>query len=139
MPAFVDGQPPLPGVDILRPLYFIAGVALVLIGIIGIFVPLLPTTGPLILAAWCFARSSKRAEAWLLNHRYFGPPIMAWRQNGAIARRHKLMAIGGMSLGLVLFWIGAHPALWLGLLVAAGLLACAVFVWTRPEPGSSAD
>lgn len=119
---------------ILRPLYFIAGVLLVVIGIIGIFVPLLPTTGPLILAAWCFARSSKRAEAWLLSNRQFGPAIIAWRQNGAIARKHKLMAVGGMALGLVLFWIGAHPEWWLGLLVAAALLACAAFVWTRPEP-----
>ena len=124
----------LPGADIFRPLYFIAGVAFVLIGIVGIFVPLLPTTGPLILAAWCFSKSSRRAEAWLLNHRVFGPAIIAWRYNGAIARKHKLMAVTGMGVGLVLFWLGAHPPLWLGLLVAAALIACAVFVWTRPEP-----
>ncbi len=120
---------------ILRPLYFIAGIALVVIGIVGIFVPLLPTTGPLILAAWCFARSSKRAEAWLVNHALFGPPIVAWRQNGAIARKHKLMSLAGMSVGLVVFVVTARPALWLGLLVAATLVGCAVFVWTRPEPG----
>ncbi|WEK06400.1 MAG: YbaN family protein [Candidatus Devosia phytovorans] len=119
---------------ILRPLYFIAGLLLVAIGIVGIFVPLLPTTGPLILAAWCFARSSKRAEAWLLANPQFGPAIIAWRQNGAIARRHKLMALGGMSVGLVVFWLGSQPAWWLLGLVALALVACAVFVWTRPEP-----
>lgn len=104
------------------------------LGIIGIFVPLMPTTSFLILAAWCFARSSKRAEKWLLEHRYLGPPIVAWRANGAISRRHKLMAVAGMTFGMVMFWFTAHPAIWLALLVGGILLGCAIFVWSRPEP-----
>jgi uncharacterized membrane protein YbaN (DUF454 family) len=106
----------------------------VILGFIGIFVPLMPTTSFLILAAWCFARSSRRAEKWLLDHRVFGPPILAWRQNGAIARRHKIMAVAGMAFGMAVFVLAAHPGLWLALLVAAMLLACAAFVWSRPEP-----
>lgn len=118
----------------LRPFYFVLGSVLVTLGIIGIFVPLMPTTIFLILAAWCFARSSKRAEAWLLQHRRLGPTVRAWRENGAIARKHKALAWLGMSLGFVLFFIGAHPSLWLALLVGAALLACALFVGSRPEP-----
>lgn len=106
----------------------------VVLGIIGIFVPLMPTTSFLILAAWCFARSSKLAEKWLLEHRVLGPPIVAWRANGAIALRHKIMALTGMTVGMAMFYVTAHPAVWLALLVGALLLGCAVFVWSRPEP-----
>lgn len=118
----------------LRPIYFVSGVMLVALGVIGIFVPLMPTTSFLILAAWCFARSSRRAEAWLLNHPRLGPVIVAWRQNRAIARKHKAMSIGGMVVGWSLFFITAHPPWWLAALVALALAACSVFVWTRPEP-----
>jgi uncharacterized protein len=121
----------------LRPFYFVLGVLMVILGIIGVFVPLMPTTTFLIVAAWCFARSSRRAETWLLQHRHFGPPIVAWRQSRAIARRHKYMSIGGMSLGMLLFVVTAHPSWWLALVVAAALSACAVFVATRPEPAAN--
>ncbi len=118
----------------LRPVYFVFGFLMVLLGLIGVFVPLMPTTTFLILAAWCFARSSQRAEAWILNHPRLGPPVVAWRQNRAIARRHKAMSLGGMTLGLVLFIATAHPAWWLACLVALVLLGLATFVATRPEP-----
>lgn len=108
------------------------------LGIIGIFVPLMPTTTFLILAAWCFARSSRRMENWLLNHRTFGPPIRAWRESGAISRRHKLYSLGGMALGYAIFFAGARPQLWLALLVAVVMLAIVAFVVTRPEPQTQA-
>lgn len=121
---------------ILRPVYFAAGVLLVGLGIIGIFVPLMPTTTFLILAAWCFARSSKRAETWLLTHSVFGPPIVAWRREGAIARKYKVLSVAGMSVGFALFCFTARPSLWLALVVGAVLLGCALFAVTRPEPSS---
>lgn len=94
----------------------------------------MPTTSFLILAAWCFTRSSRRAEQWLLNHKTFGPPIVAWRESGAIARRYKLYSLGGMALGFVMFMLTAKPGLWPALLVAAALIGIGVFVVTRPEP-----
>ena len=94
----------------------------------------MPTTSFLILAAWCFARSSRRAEEWLLNHRRFGPTIRAWRESGAIARRHKLYSLGGMALGFAMFFLTARPDWWLAMLVAGVLGAIGIFVITRPEP-----
>lgn len=117
----------------LRIFYLIAGLVLVALGIIGAFLPLMPTTIFLILAAWCFARSSPRLEGWLLNHKQFGPTLRAWRESGAISRRAKFMACTGMTLGFAIFWIGAQPGLWLWLLVASIMLACAWFVVSRPE------
>lgn len=119
---------------IFRILYLLAGLMLLALGIIGIFVPLMPTTIFLILAAWCFARSSPRLERWLLNHKRLGPTVVAWRENGAISRHNKALAATGMTLGFAIFWIGARPGLWLWLLVAAIMLACAAYVLSRPEP-----
>ena len=122
----------------LRPFYFVLGIVMVILGIIGAFVPLMPTTTFLLIAAWCFARSSPRAEAWILNHRTFGPPIVAWRQERAMARRHKIMSIGGMAVGFTLFALTAHPKWWVALLVAAVLAACSIYVATRPSPRATA-
>lgn len=122
------------GDAIFRIVYLLAGFLMLALGIIGIFLPLMPTTIFLILAAWFFARSSPRLERWLLGHKRLGPTVVAWRENGAISRRNKRLAVTGMTVGFALFWIGAQPGLWLWLLVAAFMLACAIYVWTRPEP-----
>jgi len=100
--------------------------------VIGAFLPLMPTTIFLIMAGWCFARSSPRLEAWLLNHPRFGSLLRDWRDYGAIPRRAKIAACTGMVLGFALFWLGVHPAPLLAAAVAAGLLACGAYVVTRP-------
>ena len=115
----------------LRPLYLAAGVVLVGVGVAGYFLPVLPGTIWLILAAWCFARSSPRFEAWLLNHPKFGPPIAAWRENGAIPRKAKILAIGMMAVSFAILAVAHTPALWLAI-TGAVLLACALFVASRP-------
>ncbi|MGE7204116.1 YbaN family protein [Sphingomonas sp. NPDC019816] len=102
------------------------------LGMIGAVLPLMPTTIFLILAAGCFARSSPRLEAWLLNHPRFGPTLRAWRDSGAIGPRAKAMACGGMALGYGLFLLTARPHWPLALLVAVAMAGCAAFVLTRP-------
>ena len=119
----------------VRLAYLVASFVLLALGIIGAFLPLMPTTIFVILAAGCFARSNRRIEAWLLGNKRFGPMIRAWRAERAIPRRGKIMATIGMVVGYVLFLIGAHPALWLNLLVLAFFAACAWYVISRPEPG----
>lgn len=118
----------------LRFAYLIAGFVLLGLGIIGAFLPLMPTTIFVILAAGCFARSSERIEGWLLNHKRFGPVIKAWRAEGAIPRRGKALAAIGMVVGYVLFLIGARPDWMLALFVLAVFGGCAWFVLSRPEP-----
>jgi uncharacterized membrane protein YbaN (DUF454 family) len=77
----------------LRTAYFALGILMLVLAFIGALLPLMPTTIFLILALWCFGRSSPRLEAWILGHPQFGPTIRAWRENGAIALPAKAMAI----------------------------------------------
>lgn len=126
-------QTPLARSRLMRLAYLVLGLVLLATGIVGMFLPLMPTTIFLILAAWCFSKSSQRLENWLLGHAVLGPTIVNWRQHGVIPPRAKAMACAGMALGLVIFWFAAHPAPWLLLLVAAILGACAWYVLSRPS------
>lgn len=115
-----------------RLAFLSAGLAALALGLVGIFVPLLPTTPFLILAAAAFARSSPRLEAWLLTHARFGPPLRAWRARGAIPRPAKIASSLGMALGLALFALFAGP----GPLPLAGVALVMILVsgwiWLRP-------
>ena len=116
-----------------RALYLVLGLGFTGLGIAGAFLPLLPTTVFLILEAGCFARSSPRLEAWILNHKQFGPLVRDWRAHGAIPRKAKVLACTGMAGGFVIFFLSAHPATWLALAVAGALGLCAAFVVSRPS------
>ncbi|MFD1160232.1 YbaN family protein [Roseovarius aestuarii] len=116
----------------MRLLWVTLGLLSLGLGIIGIAVPLLPTVPFVLLAAFCFARSSERLHNWLLTHPRFGPVIEDWNQNGAISPRIKristlsILAVFGISLVM-----GLRPVI---LIVQAITLGCVtVFIWTRPN------
>ena len=114
-----------------RHLYLIAGFASIALGTTGIVVPLLPTVPFMILAAFCFARSSPRLEARLLDDPRFGAHIRRWRERGAISRKGKQAALVAFAisagLGLLL-----SPWPWFLAPVAAALIG-GTWIWTRPE------
>ncbi|HOW31418.1 MAG TPA: YbaN family protein [Bacteroidales bacterium] len=95
-----------------KALLIIAGCVSLGLGLIGILVPLLPTTPFLLLAAACFLRSSDRLYNWLLQHRLFGKYLRSYYQHKAIPLKIKYLAIGmiWISIGssvvfLVDFWL----------------------------------
>lgn len=117
----------------MRFLYLALGWLMVAIAIVGIFLPLLPTTPFLLLAAWLFARSSERVEAWLLGHPVLGPPLRDWRQHGAIPRRAKIFACVMIVASFAIFWYRVSPSPLLTMTVGAVLLGSCTFIVTRPD------
>ena len=77
----------------LRPFYLVAGLLSLAIGIIGIVLPLVPTTPLVLLAAYCFARSSERLHGWLVNHPRLGRYIRDFESGRGIPRRAKILAV----------------------------------------------
>ena len=114
-----------------RHFYLVAGWASLGLGAIGAFLPLLPTVPFVILAAFCFARSSPRLENWLLTHPHFGHHIVAWREKGAISRKGKIAATVAFGLSIVLAAIFS-PWPWVMLPVMAAVVTGS-WIWTRPE------
>lgn len=84
----------------MRSILAILGFLFVGLGILGIFLPFLPTTPFLLLAAACFARSSARAHQWLLSHRIFGPPLRQWEETRTISLRAKVISLLMLNLSI---------------------------------------
>jgi uncharacterized membrane protein YbaN (DUF454 family) len=108
-----------------RLLWAAAGVVALVTGLVGIVVPLLPTTPFVLLAAWCFSRGSERCERWLLEHPRFGPIVRDWRDRRAVPLRAKQLATVTMALGSV--W--AAFSLPLSVAWLPGLICSAVALW----------
>jgi len=100
-----------------RGVYFTIGAVSVTLGVIGIFVPLWPTTCFLLLAGWCFARSSQRAERWLHENRLFGRYLSDYRERGIISSRVRRASVGTLWL-----FIGASAFFFAGRLWVVALL-----------------
>lgn len=111
--------------------YYIMGCSALALGALGIFLPILPTVPFMILAAFCFARSSPRLEAWLLNHEHFGHHIIAWRDHGAISRKGKIMALLAFIFSALMAIIFA-PSPYKYIPIAAAIIGGS-WIWTRPE------
>jgi uncharacterized protein len=109
----------------------LAGGAL-LLGVVGIVVPGLPTVPFLLVAAWAGGKGWPALEARLLAHPRFGPVISRWRDHGAIPRRAKWLASGMMLLSATVLWFTALPLL-ARVAIPLFMLAVAVWMWRQPE------
>jgi uncharacterized protein len=116
---------------VARALYLVIGLLCVGLGAVGAFLPVLPTTPFMILAAAMFAKSSVRLERWLLDHKRFGPPLRAWRAHRVIPLRVKLVSWISMLVSLVLMMLTGR---WLAVAAAAVVMAIgAIYVARCPS------
>lgn len=108
--------------EIIKKYLLIAvGSLSLLLGILGIFLPLLPTVPFLLLAAYCFARSSNRLYSWLLQHKTFGSYIYHYQTYRAITRKTKILAVSFLWGSLVLSMSLLQEVLFCLLLAMVGL------------------
>lgn len=103
------------------------------LAIAGVFLPILPTTPFLLLAAWAAPKASPRLDAWLYDHPRFGPILHAWREERAVPTRAKWIACALMALSWVIMFATTDRP-WVP--VATGILFVSVgaYVCTRPAP-----
>ena len=115
--------------------YMLFGALSLLIGGIGILLPLLPTVPFVILAAFFFARGHPGVERWLVEHRRFGPHIHAWRSRRAISRKGKLSAFVALAASALLgLFLLEFPWSLVPLAACAGSAA-----WIAGRPTSAID
>ena len=111
----------------------ILGVVSLGLGILGIFLPLLPTTPLLLLAAWCFVRSSPRLYDWLLNHPHLGEYIRNFREHHAIPLRVKIVSVTLVWLTLGYCILAVVDEWWwaqIGLLLLAAAITWHILSYT---------
>ena len=102
------------------------------LGFLGLFLPVLPTTPFILLAAWAAARSSPRLLAWLENHRLFGHMQRDWRQGGVVSRKAKWGATTVMSIS-ALFLFFTVSKWWAAGFAIACMGTVLIWLWRRPE------
>ena len=92
---------------LLRVVLLVIGTLMLGLGFVGIYVPGLPTTPFLVLAALCYLRSSERLSRWLLNHPRFGPGLTTILREKALPLRVKVVSIAAasLSLGTLAIWV----------------------------------
>lgn len=116
----------------MRIIWAALGFVCVILGVVGIVLPLVPTVPFLLLATFFFARSSSRMHHWLVTHRLFGPIIDDWNRTGAIRPDAKRAATVSLFAVILLSALLRLPAYLIAMQVAA-LALVALFIWTRPN------
>lgn len=107
----------------MRPIYFLVGLVSLGLGVVGILLPILPTTPFLLLSIACFSRSSKRFENWLYHTKMYQIYVADFRETGSIAkeRKKKIIVSIYILMGISIF---LAPIIW----VKIGLLGLTIFI-----------
>lgn len=118
---------------LFRHIYNVAGWNCLGLGFIGIFLPIVPTTPFVLLAAFCFSRGSNNLYQWLLEQKTFGPLIRDWHHHGVICMRAKLTAAAMIALVIGYTVLFSPSAFFIKALLTVVGLGVIGFIWSRPS------
>ena len=118
---------------LVRWLLMAFAILCLIMGVIGIVVPGLPTTVFILMAGWAAARSSPRLHAWLWNHRLYGPMLQDWTHGGHVSRKAKWSATIVMALCSIFLFLSGAPN-WVKILAYTCMACVLTWLWFRPEP-----
>jgi len=117
---------------ILKGLLFLLGVLSLILAAAGVFLPILPTTPFVLLAAWCFLRSSAKTHQWIYRQRILGPILRNWEENKSISRPTKILATSMIIFSALIMWLKV-TLLWIKIPVLFLLFLVILFIITRRE------
>ena len=118
----------------VRWLFLILGWLFFVLGIIGVLLPVMPTAPFILLAAGCWARSSRRFHFWLINHKYFGKFIRDWEDRHAVPFYGKVLATIMMTISTtMLFYRLPADMMWMAWLLALVCSGVAVYLFRLPN------
>jgi len=114
-----------------RIFFIVVGLIALLLGILGVFLPLLPTTPFLLLAAFCFGKSSKKFHDWLMNHPVLSPPLKDWQENRVIRFGPKVMATSMLAASGIFVYLSPRLPMFGKYLFLFFAFCVLFFLWTR--------
>ena len=118
----------------VRWTFLIMGWIFFVLGIVGVLLPVMPTAPFILLAAGCWARSSRRFHFWLINHKFFGKFVRDWEDNHAVPHYAKWLATIMMALSTaMLFYKIPADMIWMAWVVAVVCSGVAVYLFRLPN------
>ena len=118
---------------VLRIFYLLIGTTTLVIGLIGVLVPLIPTTPLILISGFCFSKSSPRIHHWLITHKTFGPILNDWENGRIIRPKAKCYSITLMSLLISYSIIFVTDSLYLKVLLFTLCISVTLFILSRPS------
>lgn len=117
----------------MRMLFFSIGTVFLIIGLVGVFLPVLPTTPFILVTAACYARSSPRFYHWLMNHKVFGPYLRAWRDEKRIPLRAKILAFTMITVSITICIVFIIPVPAVKILLAVIAISVMIYISRFPN------
>jgi len=117
----------------MKPFYFSLGWLFFSLGLLGVFLPVLPTTPFMILALWCFSKSSEKFHHWLYHHRLFGPSLKLWDNHRVIPLLAKIVAITFMIMSMSYMAMFTMLENWLKVMIGVFMLSVAIYILGKPS------
>lgn len=122
--------------NIKKILWFSAGMLLLGVAFVGVYLPGLPWSTPAVGAAYCFARSSERMHNWIYSHRIFGPFLIGWQEKKIFPTRLKYVMLVTMSSSLLVLWFTTGN---INAIIGTGAFMALVAAWAWRFPGSEKE